>query len=406
MKKSFVYGAALAVALGALATPPAHAACGQDAVPVNQLFVPMINCPDAVPPTGGLPASMYAYLLSNPASANSNGQDGICYDATKGTGIGQGCDLSLAGAPGDGNIVVQYDWGSFNTGSVGCPSSAQTDGDAPLGISVITSNGTGAFITVGFSTLTAGYVVDLAFPYDAGTGSPDPIPCTPSMAPAFVSASGGTTPGTVANVCVHVPAPQIVSDCDPNSTSVAGLGGGSCLTPGTKPTASFGRLYTKEVACKSATDLRTAQGWTLLPVLPDASGNACNNITRPTDTTHCAYIGTTSTIGGTESPAITGVLQIAPQAASGDKVKINSASLDQGKLNVDYATENEMTIVGFNVYAGSAKLNASLISAKGTGSNSYSFSVGRGAVKNNRTVTVEAVLSSGGTVKSNTVTLK
>jgi hypothetical protein len=32
--------------------------------------------------------------------------------------------------------------------------------------------------------------------------------------------------------------------------------------------------------------------------------------------------------------------------------------------------------------------------------------VGRGAVKNNRTVKVEAVLSTGTTVESNTVTLK
>jgi hypothetical protein len=173
-----------------------------------------------------------------------------------------------------------------------------------------------------------------------------------------------------------------------------------------KPVASRGRIYSKEGACRSALDLRLSTGWTLLAATPDAAGNACNPVPAPALNTNCMYIGTTTGLNGVESTAITGVIQIPGPGAAGDKVKINNATLDQGKLNVAYSTENEMTIVGFNVYAGGTKLNASLISANGAGSNSYTFSVGRGAVKNNRTVKVEAVLSTGATVESNTVTLK
>lgn len=403
MKKSFVLGAAMVMALGVLATPPAHAACAVP-TPMNQLFVPITSCPDPDPgATGPDPVVMYSYLIASPTGTNSNGLGGMCWDNNHRNGILQDCTTAQGiGGPGDGNVAVQFDWQA--PGTVGCPSTTLQDGDNPVAISVVASNGTGAFITVGASSITAGYVVDLAFPFDPGSGLPQSIACTTNTGVKYTSGAAG------GSVCVNAQASQIVSDCDPNSTAMLGLGGtagsgASCLDTANKPTAARGKLYTKEAACKTSPDLRVS-GWTALAAAPDASGDACNPVPSPVNPADCMFIGTTTILGGVESPAITGLVQIPGPGAAGDKVSIKTATLDQGKLNVNYSTENEMTIVGFNVYAGNSKLNTSLISAKGTGSNSYTFSVGRGAVKNNRTVTVEAVLSNGATVRSNTVTLK
>jgi hypothetical protein len=344
---------------------------------------------------------MYSWLITDP-NVNSAGLGGICFDAARKNGILQDCSTSYAGVPGDGAIAVQFDWQA--PGTNGCPSVTLADGDNPVAVSVVASNGTSAFITVGASTSIAGYVVDMAFPFD-GIGGALPIQCIAQSGIKYVSGSSGSP------ICVNAPAPQIWSDCDPNSLAAAfaaaGAPGGACQIAANKPVATRGRLYSKEAACRTTPDLRLAQGgWTLLPAVPSAAGDACNPVPAPALSTNCMFIGTTTSLGGVESPAITGVIQIPGPGAAGDKVKINNATLDQGKLNVDYSTENEMTIVGFNVYAGGTKLNASLISAKGAGSNSYAFSVGRGAVKNNRTVKVEAVLNTGATVESNTVTLK
>jgi hypothetical protein len=402
MKISFVFGAALVLALGAVATPQVQAAgvpCASS-TPMAQLNAPITNCPDPDPgPSGPAPVSMYSYLLSDPTT-NSAGLGGICFDAARQNGILQSCGTSYAGVAGDGNIAVQFDWQA--PGTNGCPSTTLADGDNPIAISVVASNGTSAFITVGASSSIAGYVVDMAFPFD-GSSAALPIQCSAQSGVKYTSgASGGT-------ICVNAPAPQIWSDCDPTSLAAAyagaGIPGGACQSPGNKPVATRGKMYRKEAACRTTPDLRIAQGWTLLAAAPDTAGNACNPVPAAAPG-NCAFVGTTTSLGGVESPTITGLIQIPGQGAAGDKVKISKATLDQGKLNVDYSTENEMTIVGFNVYAGGIKLNASLISAKGTGSNSYTFSVGRGAVKNNRTVKVEAVLSTGATVDSNTVTLK
>lgn len=366
-----------------------------------QLNAPITNCPDPDPgPAGPAPVAMYSYLLTDPTT-NSNGLGGLCYDTTRKNGILQDCNTSYAGTVNDGLVAVQFDWQA--PGTNGCPSTTLADGDNPIAISVVASNGTSAFITVGASSSIAGYQVDMAFPYD-GNGGALPIACNAQSGIKYVSGSSGGT------ICVNAPAPQIWSDCDPSSLAgafaAAGAQGGACQSAANKPVATRGKVYRREAACKTTPDIRTATGWTLLAAAPDAAGTACNPVPAPVLNTNCMFIGTTTTLGGVESPTITGLIQIPGAGAGGDKVKINNATLDQGKLNVDYSTENELTIVGFNVYAGGTKLNASLISATGTGSNSYTFSIGRGAVKSNRTVKVEAVLSTGATVESNTVTLK
>jgi hypothetical protein len=130
-----------------------------------------------------------------------------------------------------------------------------------------------------------------------------------------------------------------------------------------------------------------------------------------TPPTGCAFVGgsTIFSDGATaaaESPSLTGYIRAPCCIAAVDKVVIRKADFLQGRLRVDFSTENEATIVGFNVYAGGTKLNSGFIQANGTGSNDYSFEVGRGALKSERSITVEAVKSDGTTVRSSAVLVK
>src|SRR5262249_38583942 len=111
MKTRLVFGAAIVVALGVLATPPAHAACVYS-TPMNQLFVPITNCPDPDPGrTGPAPVKMSPYLIASPAAASSNGLGGMCFDTNRRNGILQDCTTAQGiGGPGDGNVAVQFDW--------------------------------------------------------------------------------------------------------------------------------------------------------------------------------------------------------------------------------------------------------------------------------------------------------
>lgn len=408
MKKSFLLGAGLIAAFSLVAVPPAQAACGFGSQPVAHGFTTVLNnCPDHDP------VSFYAYLISNPAGTNSNGQDGVCEAAQIPNGIGQTCDgASLrSGIMGDNAIAVQYDWGSFNAASIGCPSPAgDVEGGSPIAIVVQANDGSGAIITIGYDVPYAGYELDLAFPLDLGTGLPGDGTCSPTTAPNFVSASGGTTPGTAASIKVHFPPAAILSDCDPNA---GGQFVGTCPNPANMPTTAPGRLYLRTAPCKSSPSLRLAD-WGLPVGTADGQGNFDVPITRPAATTDCAFIGATTMLdpdgGGplapVETAGITGSLQIPGSAAATDHVKIDKAAFVTSKLVVDFSTTDEMTIVGFNVYAGTSKLNASLIPSKGPGSNPYVFEVGRGAVKSNRTVTVEAVTTNGSVIKSDPATLK
>ncbi len=201
---------------------------------------------------------------------------------------------------------------------------------------------------------------------------------------------------------------HLYSDCDPGSLATAS--GIAC--PDTTPTVAPGaNLYlTSGAAALKPVDLRVGTGtftpWAQQSTTAGPSGSKC--VTYPTPAVGtCVWIGSTEVVGGSDTGAIAGWIEVCDPTAATDKVKINSAAFSQGKLSVSFSTENEALTVGFNVYAGSTKLNTTgLIAAKGTGSNAYSFEVGRGAVKSNKTVTVEAVKSDGSVVKTDPVNVK
>lgn len=392
MKKISCVALVLAVLVAFGTAAPVYAACTYDPALVwHGLGFSFTNCADASPVSG------FIYEVASAATVNSAGQDFVCEVGFVNNGIGVPCQPE-AGTAGDGIVTAYYNW--FTTGSVGCPNPdptavGQGAGSNVIAVQIVDNAGKSAILTVGFDAGLNGYTLEAAYPFDgANLGA---VECSYANSPSLVSLSAGPSP-SADTVCVNVPVPQVFSDCDPSS---AGGALGSCPT-GTPLPVNRGRVYTRDAACGSSPDARLA-GWTLLPNAPDGQGNACNLINRPL--TGCAFVAATANIGGLETTGVTGSFQVGGASAANDKIKIDQAALVQGKLLVKFSTTNESLTTGFNVYAGETKLNQTTIRAKGTGSNSYSFEIGRGAVKSNKSVTVEA-LKSDGTVEKVTASLK
>jgi hypothetical protein len=392
----------LSAVVAGFAASPAGAACSTPQVPVGHSQDDFFICAD------NGPVGFFAYSLSTTApdaGANSNGQKGVCIanDPTTSTGQGTPCTNPNAGTVNDNQVDVQYDWGALNVGAIGCPSNAgSTEGAELVAYQIVDTSGKSVLIQVGYDIGFAGYLVDQAFQLNADQTALVNAACTLDNAPVITSSSAGPSP-SISNVCTHLNPTHVLSSCDPNSLGSFDFGAGAPCGAGAAPSTGLGKLYSKTGPCGSPPDLRVVQGgWTLLGV---QGADACNPIPVPA-TGQCAFIGATGLVGGVETAAIAGALQVGGQAASVDKVKIDKATFSQGKLLVGFSTINETSIVGFNVYAGSTKLNSGLVQAKGTGSNTYSYEAARSDVKANKTVTVEAVKSDGSVEKSAPVSLK
>jgi hypothetical protein len=111
-------------------------------------------------------------------------------------------------------------------------------------------------------------------------------------------------------------------------------------------------------------------------------------------------------VGGQDTGAIASWISTCAVPVATDKITLDSATLGRGKLDVVFSTENESLITGFNVYADATKLNAAPIPAKGNGSNTYLFEIGRGALKSNRIIVVEALKSDDTVVRTDPISLK
>ena len=381
-----VLAAAAVVVVG---TPsPALATCAA-AQFLQHSLVTFVDCPDATPVAG------YAYVLGSDATMNTVGATLACNDGTASTNQFIPCQPD-AGIPGDGIVTIQYDWGGASNTPSGalCPNTTSDPAQGRNVVQVVANDGSSVIVSVGFEPFGATFYVDAAHP-----GGAEPLHCSHNNGLAIQSHTSGLQADTY---CINQTTPPFYTDCDPNSggalygTCPAGQAGAPTIAPGS--------LYTRTAACNDLPDARKT-AWTPLAITPGAGGSKCVTINRPPDNT-CAFIGGTSTIGGVETSAMTGSFRVGGATAASDKVAIKKAELLQGKLRVDFGTENETTIVGFNVYAGTSKLNGGLITAKGTGSNDYSFEVGRGALKNDRSITVEAVKSDGTSVRSGSVSVK
>lgn len=400
MNRTFRNGILLTAILALAGAPAAWAVCnGVESQPVwNGGLGYITNCPDASQVSG------WVYLLSNPAGANSGAQSDavVCEQGGVLNEIFLPCQPEAAN-PGD--VTIYYDFGQGNPGAVGCPNPTQAgpDGVFPVAVQVVCNNGAGAILVVGYAQGLLMYLIEQA--YDLNNS---PIQAGFDNGPFLTSFNAGPSP-SADNVCVHVNPPVIRSDCDadaqgnnPPSTCNTGDPNGG------RPPVSRGDLYYVEAPCNTPPNPRLT-GWTKLGTQPDAAGNACNMIDRPTTAGNCGYMGASGRIGSAtpvETGGVIGFFKLAGPAASNDKVKIDKAEFVQGKLIVGFSTTNETSIVGFNVYSGETKLNGSPITAKGSGSNPYTFEIGRGALKGGKSVQVESVKSDGSREKTDPVTLK
>jgi len=393
-----------AAALLVMAVPsPVQAVC-PNPQPMQHAFGSFFQgCPDSQPVVG------YAYALGQEATVNTNSTavadgtlDFVC-EAT-GTQTDQFGDCQPeAGAAGDGNVTVLFDWGGPLQSQAGCPNPGFAQGTgARVVVQVVANDGSSVITSFGFSNDFGQYMVEEAQGFDGAAAIP--LSCSQSNGLSLVSNTNGLNANTV---CVQQAGAPVHTDCDAGTVGEALA---TCSgTVGTQVTAAPGNLYTRTGPCNATPDLRRST-WTALTSTAGPGGSKCVQVTRPADNT-CAFVGASSLFGdganaGVESGGLTGWLRIGGAAAASDKVAIKKAELAAGKLSVAFGTENEATIVGFNVYGGSTKLNSGLIAAKGAGSNDYSFEVGRGALKNERSITVEAVKSDGTSVRSASVSVK
>jgi hypothetical protein len=101
-----------------------------------------------------------------------------------------------AGTPDDSRVAIDGDWA--NPGIAGCPVdvSAAPDGDSPIVVLVASSVGEGtpghsgkyAILSVGWSSLLLGYLMDFAHPdFDPVTGAAGPLPSADIPVPQVLS---------------------------------------------------------------------------------------------------------------------------------------------------------------------------------------------------------------------------
>jgi hypothetical protein len=400
--------AMVALAAIALALPqPARATCANPQPMQHGLGSFFMGCPDINPVQG------YLFVLGQEATLNSDstaagaGADQQIDFVCEATGVTteQAIDcMPEAGVAGDGNVVVAFDWGGINlSNGNACPNPAGVPGVGRNIIQVSASDGSSIIATVGFSLDFGFYIVEAAGPEDLS-----PMACNYDNGLRIVSNTSGLEAQTI---CFQQSAPAVSSDCDPGTVgAILGTCQGGTGTP---LTVTPGNVYTKFGPCNVAPDTRRAS-WTPLATTPGPGGSKCGLVSNATGS-DCLFFGGSSFFGDgvnppTESPALTAWFRqacLASGCAAGiDGVGIKKAELLHGWLHIDFGTQNEATIVGFNVYGGALKLNSGLIPAQGQGSNAYSFEVGRGALKNERSITVEAILSNGATVRSDPVSVR
>jgi hypothetical protein len=284
--------AALAASLLAAAGRPARAACPQSQPLFHGFDTWFEGCHDQGP------LGFFTGLIADPTGVNNNGQDGACESGAPAVnGLGQNCD-PRAGVVGDGQVVVQYDFGGFNQGSLGCPSPlGGTEGGSPIVVMLVDSGGSFTILRTSYELGVAGYPVDYAFPLDEAGDQPVNATCSNQYNIGITSADGN-------QICGRVLLPnQLLSDCNADT---AGPIVGTCPGPAGNPVITFGRVFTTLAACRTPPDIRLSSGWTPGAVPPDpTTGAFCIAQPRP-GCGQCWYLAATYRFDGIEIPAVAG----------------------------------------------------------------------------------------------------
>lgn len=395
---------AAALAVGMAMAPPAMAApCVSSQFIGNEIGSFFTQCPDAKPLVA------ITTTLGN-AAINSGGFHITC-EAGGTTTDQSGTCQAEAGSAGDGNVTVSFDYGGPNStvnGTVvsGCPNPTGIFGTGTQLVMLTANDGSGVNLIQHFDIGSSSYVLDAAFPGGGQGLQGAGIACSNAgLHLASVSTAGGQT-----TICLNRTLPVVNNDCD---ATAAGAGFTCFLPDGVTPDNPIppapGRVFFQDGPCSPATGAARPDprlnGWTPVTTTPGAPGTECFTAAAGAAGT-CRFVGQSYNLGGTEVPAVTGLLSTPGPGASVNHITLDSVKAGKGTVIALFHTGSESGMVGFNIYAGGDKLNASLIPAKGTGDNPYTFEVGRGAIKGNKTLTVQGVLSDGSIVKSNPVTLQ
>lgn len=363
---------------------------GAIALPASKVYA--VGCAFSVPMFHGYgsylacdssrgPVSAYAYQVSAPTTVNT------------GTEI-ISRETSLTSAE------ISTDWG--NGGINGCP---VTTAPARVMVVVQDSQGKGVLLSLSGASPDFGYAVEGAHTVDPA-GIAFPLPCSDLNGRPHLNSF------TTSAVDITVNKPKIYSDCDPDSVGVVLLGGATCpdAFDAQAAAATIGGIYTSTQACSQKPSTARNAQWTRAAVTPDAAGHAVVPYTKPDNTGKacatdptclCAFIGTTTTVGGVEGGSINGFIQVAGTLAAPPTAEGVRAAADTGKVRLSWSTSNEVGLAGFKLI-GSSKTKGqfeigSLIAAKGSPS-SYTAEARMGDLKGARSIIIRSVLTDGTTV--------
>jgi len=378
----FLKVATLVAGAFAVCVAPAAAQCpGFSQVFGHQLGGAIGNCSDTAQVAG------IAYVAGNP-TVNSGASNIICEAEAEPTqGANSGCsvtnfDTFEPSTRGDGWVAISGNWG--NEGVNGCPNPSGVLGVGRNVMVVRDNKGGTAVISVGYNTDFAGYVTEFA---DSKDGSYT-VSCTDANRTAptskCVNISGvnsianadNTTTATAAATAV---VPTIFNDCDPNSV---GSDFGSC-TEGTLAITA-GQIYTAIGACDASALNLSRTAWTL--------GNS-----RTFPSTSCMFVGSTVSIGGVEGNAMACAVAVAGAgAATNPRALEVKARQEGGLVRVEFRSETELGLIGFEIETKSGRKIGSLIAPRGAGGGaSYVVDVKRGDFKSDKELYVVAVTSTG-----------
>jgi hypothetical protein len=227
----------------------ARAACPLP-VPVQHYLDSHFACQD----TGH--AGALAYALAAPAAINTGAADIYCAGFD-----GPYCLSAGAGSEGDGQAAIGADW---SDPAAGCPVGSQ--GSERIVVVVATTGplgGSSLVVSVGAADPNAGYVMELAHPYDPEGGAIAPLACADSAVVVW---------RTSGQAAIRFRFPPVHSDCDPGSLGRAILGPGAC-PDGFVLEPLHGSVRILQQPCDAPIDLRRG-AWADTGIVPDAAGQA------------------------------------------------------------------------------------------------------------------------------------
>lgn len=255
----------------------------------------LVGCQDAEPVAG---------LAEALGSAVNSGTSNIVCERDGEQALGAvGC--YGAGAAGDGIVHLEGNWG--NPGVNGCPNLYGMPGAGRNVYTIIDNRLQPVLLSIGYSIAYAGYPAEFAHP--SGGTSVNAIACgEPGSTTIRLDEvrRSAENPGSEIEIDVTALAPGIHNDCDEGSVArVYDLG--TC-TEGTFPEIHPGSVYSRTGVCHVVPPDLRASSWTFRGS-PGADGHITIRVPDPGEES-CVHVGATFRIGGEESDAIGGIVEI------------------------------------------------------------------------------------------------